>query len=82
MTARTCALGVWLLLAGAARGQEAPAEPRPAEDAPSAAPVAAPPARIQWYATWTAAKAEAARLQRPLLLQSAAPQCHGISGLW
>lgn len=37
---------------------------------------------IQWYATWAQAKAEAARLERPILLISAAPQCHGISGIW
>lgn len=45
-------------------------------DGPSA------PARIQFYGTWTQAKAEAARLKRPILLLSAAPQCHGVSGIW
>jgi hypothetical protein len=42
----------------------------------------ATPARIQYYGTWAQAKAEAARLQRPILLLSAAPQCHGVSGIW
>lgn len=37
---------------------------------------------IAWYGTWTGALAEAARSGRPILLMSAAPQCHGISGLW
>ena len=40
------------------------------------------PTRIQWYATWTQAKSEAARLEKPILLISAAPQCRGISGVW
>ncbi len=38
--------------------------------------------RIQWYGTWEAAKAEAARTKKPILLVAAAPHCHNISGLW
>jgi len=68
-------VGLWLGMAVLAAGQEAP---RSANGGPGAAPTA----RIQWYATWAQAKAEAERLERPILLQSAAPQCHGISGLW
>ena len=37
---------------------------------------------IGWYGTWEGARAEAARSERPILLLSAAPQCHNISGLW
>lgn len=37
---------------------------------------------IQWFASWTQAKAEAARTQRPILLTAAAPHCRGISGMW
>lgn len=37
---------------------------------------------IAWYPTWEQAAAEAGRTGRPILLLSAAPQCHGISGLW
>lgn len=49
----------------------------------AAAAIAEEPApRIQWYATWSQAKAEAARLEKPILLISAAPQCRGISGVW
>ena len=47
---------------------------------PAAAEEPAP--HVQWYSTWAQAKAEAARLDRPLLLISAAPQCRGISGIW
>ncbi|MFM8980082.1 MAG: hypothetical protein ACKOSS_06435 [Planctomycetia bacterium] len=37
---------------------------------------------IAWYGTWAGAKAEAARTGKPILLVSAAPHCHGISGVW
>ena len=38
--------------------------------------------RIAWFATWEGARAEARRTGRPILLVSAAPHCHNISGLW
>ena len=41
-----------------------------------------PAARIQWFGTWEAAKAEARRTGRPILLTSAAPQCKGTPGIW
>jgi hypothetical protein len=54
-----------------------------AEEAPAGtAPAAATPARIQWFGTWEAAKAEAQRTGRPILLTSAAPQCKGTPGIW
>jgi hypothetical protein len=37
---------------------------------------------IAWYGTWQQGRAEAARSGRPILLLSAAPQCHGVSGIW
>ncbi len=37
---------------------------------------------IAWYGTLDGARAEAKRSGRPILLLAAAPQCHGISGLW
>ena len=37
---------------------------------------------IAWYGTWKGALAEAQRSGRPILLLAAAPQCHGISGVW
>ncbi len=43
---------------------------------------AATPGGIQWFGTWTAGVREAKRTGRPILLVAAAPQCHGISGLW
>ena len=38
--------------------------------------------RIAWFGTWTGGLAEAARTGRPILLVSAAPHCHGVSGIW
>lgn len=56
-----------------------------AQDAasPAGAPAAKPaPAKIQWFGTWAQGLAEAGRTGRPILLTSAAPQCHGVPGLW
>ena len=38
--------------------------------------------RIAWYTTWEQALSDAKRLNRPILLQSAAPQCSGVPGMW
>ena len=38
--------------------------------------------RNAWYTTLDDALAEAKRTNRPLLVQSAAPACHGVPGLW
>ena len=35
-----------------------------------------------WYATWKSGLAEAKRTGRPILLVSAAPHCHQVSGIW
>ena len=43
---------------------------------------AAPPDRIAFYGTLSGGLAEAKRSGRPILLLSAAPHCHGVSGLW
>ena len=48
----------------------------------SAAPEAAAPARIAWFTDWEQAKAEARRTGRPIFLQSAAPRCQGVPGMW
>ncbi|MEK7468012.1 MAG: hypothetical protein AAB074_11405 [Planctomycetota bacterium] len=37
---------------------------------------------IAWYGTWERGLRVAKSTGRPILLISAAPQCHGISGLW
>lgn len=47
-----------------------------AEQAPPDAP------GIAWFGTWDAALAEAKRTRRPILFMSAAPQCHGVPGVW
>ena len=39
-------------------------------------------AGIAWYGTLTSALAEAKRTGKPILLVSAAPHCHSISGIW
>ncbi len=43
---------------------------------------AAPAARIAWFGTLEGALAEARVSGRPILLQSAAPQCRGVPGMW
>ena len=51
-----------------------------------AATLAAPPAdaaeRIAWYSSLKQGLAVAKTTGRPILLISAAPHCHGISGIW
>ncbi len=38
--------------------------------------------RIAWYGTLDAARAEAERLDKPLLLLAAAPECQNTPGVW
>lgn len=38
--------------------------------------------RIAWYTSLDQAVADGERLNRPILLQSAAPQCGGVPGMW
>jgi hypothetical protein len=40
------------------------------------------PAGVAWWGTWEGARAEASRSVKPILLLSAAPQCHGVPGIW
>lgn len=37
---------------------------------------------IAWFGTWEEGLAEAKRTGRPILFMSAAPQCHGVPGMW
>lgn len=37
---------------------------------------------ITWFTQWNQAVKEAERLNRPILLQSAAPLCSGVPGMW
>ncbi|MEO1994173.1 MAG: hypothetical protein ABGZ17_02755 [Planctomycetaceae bacterium] len=38
--------------------------------------------KIAWHGTWKGGLAEAARTGKPILLVSAAPQCHSVPGVW
>ena len=38
--------------------------------------------KVAWYGTLQAARAEASRTGKPILLQSAAPHCHDVPGIW
>jgi len=49
---------------------------------PAAVDAAEIPNRIAWYGSLKAGLAEASRSQRPILLVSGAPHCHGVSGVW
>ncbi len=39
-------------------------------------------ARVAWYTSWDQAQEDAARLNLPILIQSAAPQCRAVPGMW
>jgi len=38
--------------------------------------------QIAWFGTWKGGLAEAQRTGKPILLISAAPQCHNVPGVW
>lgn len=38
--------------------------------------------RINWFGTWAAGLQQARQSGRPILLVAAAPQCHGVSGVF
>jgi len=38
--------------------------------------------RINWFGTWEAGLQQARQTGRPILLVAAAPQCHGVSGVF
>jgi len=58
-------------------------EPRQEPIAPDASSVTESPApRITWFTQWNQAVKEAERLNRPILLQGAAPVCSGVPGMW
>lgn len=41
-----------------------------------------PAPQIAWWPTVEQGRIEAARTGKPILLLSAAPQCHSVSGMW
>ena len=53
-----------------------------AQEKPGAAASSGRQGGIAWFGTLKSALAEAARTGRPILLISAAPHCHNVSGLW
>lgn len=65
-----------------ARPPGAAAPPRPEGPVVGSGVTAAERTAVAWFGTWKGAVLEAQRSGRPILLMSAAPQCHGISGLW
>jgi len=73
--------------ADAQSAQERPSEPPRgpgAHERPRPSNVLEVPteAGIAWFGTWKSGLAEAERTGRPILLMSAAPQCHGVPGMW
>jgi hypothetical protein len=55
----------------AQRPPQVPSEPIPSQQG-----------GIVWYGTLRSGIAEAKRTNRPILLISAAPHCHSVSGIW
>lgn len=47
-----------------------------------AVPALAANTGIAWYGTWREGSAAARQSGKPILLVSAAVQCHGVSGIW
>lgn len=43
---------------------------------------ARPALGISWYSSWEAGLKQAKLSNKPILLVSAAPHCHNISGMW
>lgn len=82
--------GEFALIAGpdfAAPQQERPGRPDRGGRAPRAEDDELPfvrteGPRIAWYPSLAQARAEAERTGKPILLQSAAPQCQGVPGIW
>ncbi len=70
LPSRRCFHVIFLALAAlgaSVESEAAGAEPRP---------------KIAWYGTLSGGLIEAKRSGRPILLVSAAPHCHGVSGVW
>jgi hypothetical protein len=44
--------------------------------------IAKPKAGVTWYSSWEAGLKQAQATQKPILLVSAAPHCHNVSGMW
>ena len=70
---RTALAAMLVLLAGRSVGQGFGPPPGPIPSAQGG---------IVWYGTLKAGLAEGKRTNRPILLMSAAPHCHNVSGIW
>jgi hypothetical protein len=85
-TSRAVSIGAVLAIAASlATAQERGPRggpPRPEGPVAGSGQSAAERDLIQWFGTWEGAQAEAERTGKPILLLAAAPQCHGISGVW
>jgi len=49
---------------------------------PPSGPIPSAQGGIVWFGTLKAGIAEARRTNRPILLISAVPHCHNVSGIW
>ena len=58
------------------------ASARFAQRAPVSGPLPSHQGGIVWFGTLRSGIAEARRTNRPILLISAAPHCHNVSGIW
>jgi hypothetical protein len=70
-------LSLWQPVLNAQEGS-APAQDRAEEAVPSVSQTT----RVAWYTSWDQAQKDAARLNLPILVQSAAPQCRAVPGMW
>lgn len=72
------------LLLFAQHSLEPDSRPQNLEDTshPSFSVAEASAPRITWFTQWNQAVKEAERLNRPILLQGAAPVCSGVPGMW
>lgn len=82
LTSCTLSFAALAALAPEAPAQERTGPPRPEGQVAGSGQAARERTLIQWFGTLEGARAEARRTGRAILLVSAAPQCHGVSGVW
>jgi hypothetical protein len=74
---RTLAIGILMATSALAMAQRPGGPP-----GPISGPQPSHQGGIVWFGTLRAGLAEAKRTNRPILLISAAPHCHNVSGIW
>ena len=72
----------WLFLLSALMLGPASLAQRPGPPGPPSGPIPSAQGGIVWYGALREGFAEARRTNRPILLVSAAPHCHNVSGIW